>query len=140
MPKANSPIINPIAIYPTKGIIIFFLLLYYMKCSARIQPDRAKCYGKCLLSIARKPNQNLEIAPKSTYQSKNKTENKLKINGYCSKNNLDITHIHLKIAHIHLKIDAFSILYIERRINLKIGLKIKPDIVLKIKRGGGDSI
>jgi len=104
-----------------------------MKCSARIQPDRAKCYGICLLSIARKPNRNRTIAPKSTYQSKNKTQYKLKINGYCSKNSLKITHIGLKITHIHLKIDAFSILYIERQRNLKIGLKIKPDIVLKIE-------
>jgi len=103
-----------------------------MKCFARIQPDRAKCYGKCLLSIARKLNQNLDIAPKSTYQSKNKTQYKLKINGYCSKNSLKITCIHLKIACIGLKIDAFRILYIERHHNLKIGLKIKPEYGLKI--------
>ncbi len=68
-----------------------------MKYSARIQPDRAKCSGYCLLSIARKPNQNLKIAPKSTYQSKNQ-------NGYCSKNHLKITHYGLKITRIHLKI------------------------------------
>lgn len=90
-----------------------------MKCIARIQPDRAKCFGYCLLSIARKPNRNLDIAPKSTLQSKNQ-------NGYCSKNGLKITHNGLKIAYILLKIDyiglkieAFSILYIETRSGLK---------------------
>ena len=97
-----------------------------MKYSARIQPDRAKCSGYCLLSIASKPNQNLKIAPKSTYQSKNRTGYDLKINGYCSKNHLKIDYIGLKIAYILLKIDyiglkiqAFSILYIETRSGLK---------------------
>ena len=91
-----------------------------MKYSARIQPDRAKSSGYCLLSIARKPNRNLKIAPKSTYRSKNR-------NGYCSKNHLKITHNGLKIDDIHLKIEAFSILYIETIRNLKIGLKIESD-------------
>jgi hypothetical protein len=102
-----------------------------MKCIARIQPDRAKCSGYCLLSIARKPNQNLDIAPKSTYQSKNQ-------NGYCSKNHLKITHnglkitrIHLKIAYIGLKIEAFSILYIETSIILKIDSKNRSTITSK---------
>ena len=103
-----------------------------MKYSARIQPDPSKSSGYCLLSIARKPNRNLKIAPKSTYRSKNR-------NGYCSKNHLKITHNGLKITHIHLKIDyvglkidAFNVLYIETRLNLKIGLKIEYDIILKI--------
>jgi hypothetical protein len=105
----------------------------------KIQPILPKSSGYCLRSIARKPNRNLKIAPKSTYRSKNRTGYNLKINGYCSKNHLKITHnglkitrIHLKIAYIGLKIDAFSILYIETSINLKIGLKIECAFRLKI--------
>ena len=116
-PNANNVAKQPIAIYPTTCISISFL--YNMKHIARIQPDRAKCSGYCLLSIARKPNRNLDIAPKSTYQSKNQ-------NGYCSKNHLKITHNGLKIAYIllkidyiGLKIDALRILYIETRSGLK---------------------
>jgi hypothetical protein len=91
----------------------------------KIQPILPKSSGYCLRSIARKPNRNLKIAPKSTYQSKNQ-------NGYCSKNHLKITHNGLKIDNILLKIDAFSILYIETSINLKIGLKIECAFRLKI--------
>ena len=91
-----------------------------MKYVARIQPDPSKSSGYCLLSIARKPNRNLDIAPKSTYRSKNR-------NGYCSKNHLKITHNGLKIAYIGLKIAAFNVLYIETTRNLKIGLKIESD-------------
>ena len=91
----------------------------------KIQPILPKSSGYCLRSIARKPNRNLKIAPKSTYQSKNQ-------NGYCSKNHLKITHNGLKIDSILLKIDAFSILYIETSINLKIGLKIECAFRLKI--------
>ena len=97
----------------------------------KIQPILPKSSGYCLRSIARKPNRNLDIAPKSTYQSKNQ-------NGYCSRNHLKITHnglkitrIHLKIAYIGLKIAAFSILYIETRIILKIDSKNRPAITSK---------
>ena len=87
-----------------------------MKYISRIQALTSKSNGKCLLSIARKPNQNLKIAPKNKASSKNKTHYKLKINRLCSKNNLKITHIGLKIDRIGLKIAAFRILYIERHI------------------------
>ncbi len=96
-----------------------------MKYISRIQALTSKSNGKCLRSIASKPNRNLKIAPKNKASSKNRTANKLKINGYCSKNTLKITHNGLKIDAIHLKIDAFSILYIETHNGLKIGLKIE---------------
>lgn len=87
-----------------------------MKYISRIQPARAKCYGKCLRSIASKPNQNLNLAPKNEASSKNRTANKLKINRLCSKNTLKITHNGLKIDAIHLKIDAFRTIYITQHI------------------------
>jgi hypothetical protein len=90
-----------------------------MKYSARIQPDRAKCSGYCLLSIARKPNQNLKIAPKSSQH--------LKINAYIHlKIGLKIANIGLKIDSLLLKIDALRILYIETSINLKMDSKNRP--------------
>ena len=90
-----------------------------MKYSARIQPDRAKSSGYCLRSIARKPNQNLDIAPKSNQH--------LKINAHIHlKIGLKITHNGLKIDSIHLKIEAFSILYIETSITLLIDSKNRP--------------
>ena len=46
MPKANRLTINPIAIIPTIGIIISFLLLYYMKSISRIQPKMQKCFSQ----------------------------------------------------------------------------------------------
>ena len=95
-----------------------------MKYSARIQPDRAKCSGYCIRSIARKPNQNLDIAPKSSQH--------LKINAHIHlKIGLKIANIGLKIAYILLKIEAFSILYIETRIILKIDSGTRPAISSK---------
>jgi hypothetical protein len=97
-----------------------------MKCIARIQPDRAKCSGYCLRSIARKPNQNLKIAPKSSQH--------LKINAHIHlKIGLKIANVGLKIAYIHLKIDALRILYIETSIILKIDSKNRPAGRLKIE-------
>ena len=87
-----------------------------MKYISRIQALAPKSKGKCLRSIASKPNQNLDIAPKNEASSKNRTANKLKINRLCSKNTLKITHNGLKIDAIHLKIDAFRTIYITQRI------------------------
>ena len=78
----------------------------------KIQPILPKSSGYCLRSIARKPNQNLKIAPKSSQHLKINTHIGLKIG--------------LKITHIGLKIEAFSILYIETRITLKIDSKNRP--------------
>ena len=93
-----------------------------MKYISRIQALTSKSNGKCLRSIASKPNQNLDIAPKNEASSKNRTANKLKINRLCSKNTLKITHIGLKIDAILLKIEP------------EFGLKI-DDIGLKIAGG-----
>jgi hypothetical protein len=85
----------------------------------KIQPILPKSSGYCLRSIARKPNRNLDIAPKSNQH--------LKINAHIHlKIGLKITHNGLKIAYIHLKIEAFSILYIETSITLKIDSKNRP--------------
>ena len=72
--------------------IIFFLLLYYMKPTARIQPDRAKCYGQCLLSIYTRSNKNRTSASKNNPHLKIDTR-------IHTKNGLKITHIGLKITH-----------------------------------------
>ena len=90
MPKANRLTINPIAIIPTIGIIISFLLLYYMKSISRIQPKNKKC----LLSIARKANKTIS---KTAIWTKNRTDPDLKIHAYCSKYSLKIADIALKI-------------------------------------------
>ena len=109
-----------------------------MKYISRIQALTSKSNGKCLRSIASKPNQNLKIAPKNKASSKNSPANKLKINRLCSKNGL-------KITHIGLKIDALESLYIESQLKITplllkiespIGLKIDC-IGLKIAGGGG---
>ena len=86
-----------------------------MKYISRIQALAPKSNGKCLRSIASKPNQNLKIAPKNEASSKNRTANKLNLNRLCSKNTLKITHNGLKIDAIHLKIDAFRTIYITQR-------------------------
>ena len=97
-----------------------------MKYVARIQPDPSKSSGYCLLSIARKPNQNLDIAPKST--SHLKIDIRIR-----TKNGLKITHIGLKIEAIRLKIDAYESLYIESQLKIRpLFLKIEPEIGLKI--------
>jgi hypothetical protein len=85
----------------------------------KIQPILPKSSGYCLRSIARKPNQNPDIAPKSNQH--------LKINAHIHlKIGLKITHNGLKIASIHLKIEALRILYIETSITLKIDSKNRP--------------
>lgn len=90
-----------------------------MKHTARIQPDRAKCYGLCLLSIYTRSNKNLNTAPKNNPH--------LKID----------TRIHtknrLKITHIGLKINALESLYIESQLKI-------TSILLKIDEGRRRSI
>ena len=85
----------------------------------KIQPILTKSSGYCLRSIARKPNRNPDIAPKSNQH--------LKINAHIHlKIGLKIANIGLKIDSCLLKIDALRILYIETSINLKIDSKNRP--------------
>lgn len=67
MPMANKLAIINMAIIPATGIIISFLLLYYIKYIYRIQPKTKKR----LRSIARKANKTIS---KTAIWTKNRTD------------------------------------------------------------------